>query len=181
MSPRRPLPQASRSRCWRSNSDARRLQQIAAELADILEQRAVEARDVLPEIRGREFFGERDGCAGKQHAAGRDHAADGMIDRQAIIKAIVRRRAGEACEPAAPVEDAAMADAGGLRQARGARGIDQQRAIVDGDVAPFGRRQRTAVELRERGIDILIAPDLRRAARAAAARSRRHRQARSRG
>ncbi len=85
------------------------------------------------------------------------------MDRQAVVEAIVRRRAGEACEPAAPVENAAMADARGLGQARGARGIDQKRAVVDGDVAALGRRQRIAVELRERGIDILIAPDLRRA------------------
>jgi hypothetical protein len=56
-----------------------------------------------------------------------------------------------------------MTDAGGRRQARGARRIDQQRAIVDGDIAPFDRRQRTAVEHCERGIDIRIAPDLRHA------------------
>src|ERR1700760_1492835 len=42
----------------------RRFQQITAELADILEQRAIEAGDVLPEIGGREFLGERDGRAG---------------------------------------------------------------------------------------------------------------------
>ena len=71
--------------------------------------------------------------AGAQHAAGRDDAADAVEQRQAIVQAIIRRRAGQAGEPAAPVQDAPMADAGGLRQAGGARRVDQQRAIVDGD------------------------------------------------
>src|SRR5262249_60762555 len=96
-----------------------RLQQITAELADVLEQRAIEARDILPEVRGRELFGQRDGCARKQHAAGRDHAADGMIDRQAVIETILRRCGGEPGEPSAPVEGAGVAGARRLWQAPG--------------------------------------------------------------
>ncbi len=58
----------------------------------------------------------------------------------------LRAKLGQPGKPAAPVQDAAVADAGGLRQAGGARGVDQQRAIVDGDAAPLGRRQRAAVQ-----------------------------------
>src|SRR5262249_6341123 len=69
-------------------------QEIAAELADILEKGAIEARDVLPEMAGREFVGKCDGRPREQHAAGRNNAADRVIDRQAIVETIVRRRVG---------------------------------------------------------------------------------------
>src|SRR3984893_4596510 len=101
----------------------RRLQEIAAEFADILKQGAIEAHDVLPELAHGEFLREHDGSSRAQHAAGRDDTADGMIDRQAIIQAILRRRIGQPGEPIAPILDAAMADAGRLRQAGGARGV----------------------------------------------------------
>src|SRR3954447_7406145 len=106
----------------------RRLEQIAAELTYILEQRTVVAHDIGPEIRGREFFRDRHRPAGGEHAAWRDDAADRVEQRQAIVEPILRRRAGEAGEPKAPIEDAAVADACGFRQARGPGGVDQQRA-----------------------------------------------------
>ncbi len=62
-----------------------------------------------------------------------------------------------------------MADAGGLRQAGGAGGVDQQRAVVDGDGAPLGRRQRAAVHSVQHRIDTCVVavaavdPDFRRA------------------
>src|SRR3954447_11687032 len=98
----------------------RRLEQVATELADILKQRAVMAHDVGPEMRGREFFRDHHRAAGSQHATWRDDAADRVEQRQAIVKPILGRRAGEAGEPKAPVEDAAVADAGRFRQAGGA-------------------------------------------------------------
>jgi hypothetical protein len=124
----------------------RRLQEITAELADILKQRAIEARDVVPELAHREFLREHDGGSRAQHAAGRDDTADGMIDRQAIVQTIVGRRIGQSGEPIAPILDAAMADAGGLWQVSGARGVDQQRAVADADLAPLGRRQRASIQ-----------------------------------
>ena len=95
----------------------RRLQEIAAELADILEQRAVEADEIAPEILRRKLFGQRHRCARKQHAAGRDNAADGVIEGETIVKTVIGLGVGEACEPAAPVQDTAMADARSLGQA----------------------------------------------------------------
>src|SRR5262249_3295720 len=53
----------------------RRLQKIAAELADILEQGAVVANDVGPEIRRREFVCDHHRATSGEHAAGRDDAA----------------------------------------------------------------------------------------------------------
>ena len=147
----------------------RRAQEIAAELADILEQRAVPAHDIVPEFACGKFVGQHHRAARAQHAAGRDDAADAVIDRQAIVQPVVDGSRRQSGEPAAPVQDAAMADAGGLRQAGGARGVDQQRAMVDGDGAPFGRLQRTAVHSIQDGIDARVVavaaldPDFRRA------------------
>ena len=66
----------------------RRLQEIAAELADILEQRAVPAHDVVPELACGKFVGQHHRAARAQHAAGRDDAADAVKDRQAIVQPV---------------------------------------------------------------------------------------------
>ena len=62
-----------------------------------------------------------------------------------------------------------MADAGGLRQTGGARSVDQQRAVVDGDAASLVRRQRTSIHSIEGSVDTCFVamtamnPDFRRA------------------
>ena len=58
MSGRSPLPQASRSWCSVSFGLRRRVDEIAAQLADILEQRAVVAHDVVPEFARRESLAD---------------------------------------------------------------------------------------------------------------------------
>ena len=127
-----PLPQASRSR-WRTLGRMRRRRgEIAAEFADILEQRAIPARNVVPELARRKAFLHDDRAAADQRRAGRHDAADAVIERQAIVHAIVRPDVGEAGEPIAPHHDAVMADMGRLRQAGRAGGVDQQRAIGAG-------------------------------------------------
>ena len=95
----------------------RRLQQIAAKLADVLEQRAIPAHDIVPEMAHREFVRQHHRSSRAQHAAGRDDAADAVEQRQAVVQTILGCRAGQAGKPAAPVQDATMADTGGLRQA----------------------------------------------------------------
>ena len=46
-----------------------------------------------------------------------------------------------------------MTDAGGFRQSGGARCVDQERAIIDRDVAPFGRAQRASIDSFEFCVD----------------------------
>ncbi len=74
--------------------------------------------------------------------AGRHHAADRVIHRQAIVHAVVGAGVHQAGEPEAPLHQPMVADIGGLRQAGGARGVDQQRAVGDGRAAALGSRQR---------------------------------------
>ena len=116
------------------------LQQIAAELADVLKHCALETHDVVPEIPRREFVHQHHRAACTEHAAGCDDAANRMIDRQAIVESIVDGRVHQAGEPTAPVQDAAMADVGGFRQTRCTGGVDQERTIVDRDLGSFGHR-----------------------------------------
>ena len=111
----------------------RRRREIAAELADILEERAVPANDVVPEPAGGELRRDHHRGAGHQHGAGRHHAADAVVHRQAVIEPVVRARVEHAGEPAAPAHHPMVADTRGLGQAGGAGGVDQERRVADGD------------------------------------------------
>ncbi len=82
----------------------RRMHQIAAQLADILEQRAIEIADVVPEFLCGKFVADDDGAAVHQYGAGRDHAADRVIHRQTIIHAVVRAAVHQAGEPETPLQ-----------------------------------------------------------------------------
>src|SRR3954468_3955016 len=62
-----------------------------------------------------------------------------------------------------------MADMGSLRQAGGARRVDQQRAIIDRDRPSLVARQRLSTETRDRAVDAgsiptAMTPELRRGA-----------------
>src|SRR5713226_2579294 len=61
----------------------RGIHQISAKLADILEQRAVPARHVVPEVTGGKFLPDDRRAAVDQDRAGGDHPADAVIERQA--------------------------------------------------------------------------------------------------
>ena len=119
----------------------RRVHQIAAQLADILEQGAVEVADIVPEFLRGEFVADDDRAAVHQHGAGRHHAADRVIHRQAIVHAVVRAAVHQAGEPETPLQQPMVADIGGLRQSGGARGVDQERAVADMRGAAFGGGQ----------------------------------------
>src|SRR5205814_3855849 len=59
-------------------ANGRGLQQVAAQLADVLEEGAVPAGDVAPEPPGGEALGEHDRTAADQHRAGGQDAADAV-------------------------------------------------------------------------------------------------------
>ena len=120
------------------------MEQIAAKLADVLEHRAVPTDNIVPELAGRELFPDHDRAAADQNCAGRKHAADAVIHRQAVIHPVRRLRIHHAGKPVAPLHDAGMADVGGLGQACGAGGIDVERAIFDGGRPPLVSAQRFA-------------------------------------
>ena len=144
----------------------RRVDQIAAELADVLDERAVPCDDVVPEMPRRKFVADHDRAAAHQHRAGRHDAADAVIERQAVIHAVAWAGVHEAGEPKAPLQQPPVAHTGGLRQSGRAGGIDQERAIRDRHRAAFGRAQPLARELFDRVIDALklvaaVRPNLR--------------------
>ena len=70
----------------------RRIDEVAAQLADVLEQRAALLAHVAPEIRGREPRRESPRRRRRTKVAPRrDHAADAVIERQTVEHAIVGR------------------------------------------------------------------------------------------
>ena len=117
------------------------VKQVAAKLADILEQRAVPADDVAPEFACGKFFAEHHRAAANERRAGRQHAADAVIHRQAIIHPVFRAGIHHAGEPVAPLHQTVMTHVGGLGQPGCARGVNVERPILD--------RQRSALGLTE--------------------------------
>ena len=157
----------------------RRGDEIAAELADVLKDRAVPARDLAPETAGRERLGDHDRAAVDQRRGERGDAADAVAERQAIVHAVVGAHVGQAREPMAPGDDAMVADGGGLGQAGGAGGEDQQRAVGKRRRAPFALVERRAAE-RRRARDRRGALRRRRRGARGRAAGRRKRRRRSR-
>ena len=100
------------------------------------------SRDVVPEILRGEFVADHHRAAVDQQRAGRHHAADRVIHRQAIVHAVVGAGIHQPGKPEAPLQQPAVADIGRLRQAGRARRVDQERAIGDGHAAALGCGQR---------------------------------------
>ena len=96
------------------------MEQVSTKLADVLEQRAVPSDDIGPELAGRESFSNHDRTATEQNRAGRLHAANAVIHRQAVIHPVCRSRIHHASKPVAPLHETAVAHVGGLGQAGGA-------------------------------------------------------------
>ena len=144
----------------------RRVDKIAAQLADILEQRAVPLDDIVPEALHREFFGDHDRATADQQRTGRYDAADRVIERKAVIDAIVRPGLHQSGEPQAPLQQPVMADIGRLRQSGRTGRVNRQRAVGDAHAAALRSAQRRAGEFFDLLIDALEAaaamrPDLR--------------------
>ena len=183
---RSPLPQASAQPVLGLVRVRRRVGEVAAELADVLEQRAVVAHHVVPELARRELLADHHRAAGEQHRADRHHAAGGVIHRQAVVHAVVGPGAHHAGEGAAREHHAVVVDVGGLRQAGGAGRVDVERAVLDGQLRALRLRQRVAGQGVDHGVEAREIGALRRATRpwawisAAPARWRTRRPARLR-
>ena len=118
----------------------RRLHQIAAELADILEQRAVEARRRRPRIAARRTS-PGSAPSRRSPAALRSPRCRRRCDTSAGNHTSGRSGAYPSCRRTmAPLQQALMADIGGLGQPGGAGRVDVERPILDGDRAQLGRR-----------------------------------------
>ena len=86
----RPLPQRSRRRCAVSFGARAALQQVAAQLADVLERGAVPADDVVPELARREPLAHDHRAARHQHRARCQHTADAVVHGQAVVQPVAR-------------------------------------------------------------------------------------------
>jgi hypothetical protein len=134
-----------------------RVDQITAQLADILKDRAVAGEDLVPEVPHRKPVADQNRAAAHQQRAGRDHAADAVIERQAVMHPVVGRGVHEAGEPKTPLQQPPVADLRGFRQTGRAGGVDQERAVGDRHRAAFGQRQRLGRVALDRAIDALKA------------------------
>src|SRR5438045_1287616 len=77
-----------------------------------------------------------------------------MMERKTIVKAVVDGSVRQSGKPSAPAEDAPMTDVYRLRQPRGARGVDEQGASIDRDVAALSGGQQARIRGGERRIQI---------------------------
>src|SRR5207244_7118596 len=64
--------------------------EIPAQLADVLDERAVPPDDVAPEVPRGELLADHHRAAGHERRARRDDAADAVIERQAVVHAVAR-------------------------------------------------------------------------------------------
>ena len=131
----------------------RRVDEITAKLADILKARAVPAHDVVPELARGEFVPDHHRPAVDQKRAGRDHAAGGVIERQAIVHAVAGARVHDPGKRVARQHHAIMVDVGGLGQARRSRRVDVERAILDGERGKLSSGEVVAADVVERAVD----------------------------
>ena len=142
------------------------VQQVAAELADVLEQRAVPAEDVGPELMGRKSFADHHRPATHQNRAGREHTADAVVHRQTVVHPVARPSVEQAGKPMAPLQQAKMAHGGGLGQTGGARGVNVEGRILDRERPALAFPQRfagvsrdVAIEAGERVVAGALGPD----------------------
>ncbi len=164
----------------------RRVDEIAAELADILEAGALPAHDVVPEIVRGEFLSDHNRATLHQQRAGREQPAGGVVERQAVVHAVARPRIHHAGEGVARQHHAVVVHVGRLRQAGRARGVDVERAILDGQRAPLRGRELVAGQAFDRRVDarqvgrrcIPVQPDLGAAAQMRACTGERPQQVR---
>ncbi len=146
----------------------RRIDEVAAELADILQERALPAHHVVPEFAHREALADDDRAAIQQQCSGGEQTAGGVIERQAIVHAVARTRVHDGGEGMRREHQAVVVDIGGLRQAGGARRVDEERAILDGQRPPLAAREPLARESLDLPVDagkpharVAVQPDLR--------------------
>ena len=144
MSDLRPLPTQARSLWARSVGDGGRVEEIAANLADIDEQRATLADHVVPEPARRKTLPDVAGAAKRQRRARRDQAAVGVVHRKKQIDPIVGASIDRRPDADHDAQHARMGDARRFGLARRARGVNVKRVVADDDLRTPARLQRRA-------------------------------------
>ena len=110
---------------------ARRCEQVAAKLADVLKHRAVPTDDIAPELAGRKLFANNDAAATDESRARHQHPANAVIHRQAVVHPVCGLNTHHAGKPMAPLHDTSMAHVGGLWNPGRAGGKDVKCPIFD--------------------------------------------------
>src|SRR2546430_7658071 len=111
----------------------RQVEEITAQLSDVLEARTVPACDVVPELVSGKFFPDDDRAAAEEKRAGGRHPARRMVERQTIVHAIRGARIDHTGKGMTREHQAIMIDVGGLWQPGRAGGVDVKGAILDGE------------------------------------------------
>src|SRR5580692_8706744 len=78
------------------------LQQVPAEFADVLKQRALPADDLVPEVTGGKLFADNDRAASNKHGTYRLYAAYAVIHGKAIVHSVDGPDIHHAGEPVTP-------------------------------------------------------------------------------
>ena len=110
----------------------RAVDQIAAQLADIDEQRRARGLHIRPEIRRREPLAQHQLAAVQQGGPDPDQSAGRVIERQDVEGDVLFGRGGRAGEGAHIGAGPGMGDLGRLGQAGRARGVDVQGRVAVG-------------------------------------------------
>jgi hypothetical protein len=122
----------------------RRVEEIAAKLADIFEDGAIVVDDVVPEGAGGETLAENDRATGGQRRAARQYAAGGVVERQADIDAVSLGHLHGALEGEHDPLDTVVIDVRSLRQAGRAARVDVEAVVIDGERRSCLRRDAAA-------------------------------------
>ncbi len=156
------------------------VQQVAAQLADVLKRGAFPADDVAPELARRELLAHDQRAASSQHRARSQHTTNAVIHGQAVVQPVARLSVHHAREPQPPLHHARVAHVGGLGHSRAARREDVEGAVVDGDLAQlpgFEWRGREAFDLLVDAAPSAVNPHLRRRGEVRQGRVEPHRRA----
>src|SRR5262249_43271160 len=128
-------------------------QQVTAQFADVLEQRAALGDHVLPEPARPEALTQYHRASPDQCRAGRDNATDAVIQRQAVVHAVTRLHVDQSREPVAPLHEAEVTDISRLREAGGSGGVDAQRPICERGCTHFAIAQSVTGQISDRLIE----------------------------
>jgi hypothetical protein len=107
------------------------MQQVPAEFADVLKQRAVPANDLVPELARRKLFAYDNRASCNQHGPHRLHAANAVIHGEAIVHPVDGLDVHHAGEPVTPLHQTRVGDPRSLGQAGGSGCVNVESEILD--------------------------------------------------
>ena len=108
---------------------------------------------VAPKVRGREARANHHGAPAREHRADRHHAADAVVERQAVVHAVLGRGVHQPRKPLAPAHHPVVGDLRRLRQAGGAGGVDVERRGIERRRRVVGGGRRLWRQTREDGLE----------------------------